>query len=80
MLTKIQKWGNSLGLRIPRSFAKEAHVEAGSKVDLTVKGGRLIARPIEPARYRLEELLAEVSPENLHGEVRTGKPKGREIW
>jgi antitoxin MazE len=80
MLTKIQKWGNSLGLRIPRSFAKEAHVEAGAKVDLTVKGGRLIARPIEPARYRLEELLAEVSPENLHGEVRTGKPKGREIW
>ncbi len=44
MNTKIQKWGNSLGLRIPKSFAEEAGVEAGSEVDLTVEDGQLIVR------------------------------------
>ena len=73
MITKIQKWGNSLGLRIPKSFAKEARVEAGGKVDLSVKEGHLLIRPIKPRRYRLEALLAEITPENPHREVPTGK-------
>lgn len=80
MITKIQKWGNSLGLRIPKSFAKEARVEAGGRVDLTVKGGNLLVRPVRSHRYRLEKLLAGITTENLHDEVRTGKPKGREVW
>ena len=80
MITKIQKWGNSLGLRIPKSFAKEAHVEAGGRVDLSVQKGTLLIRPVRPRRYRLETLLAEITPENLHDEVPTGKAKGREVW
>jgi antitoxin MazE len=80
VITKIQKWGNSLGLRIPKSFAKEAHVEAGGSVDLTVKEGNLLVRPVRPPRYRLETLLAEITRENLHDEVHTGKAKGRELW
>src|SRR2546425_4785607 len=54
MVTKIQKWGNSLGIRIPKSFAKEAQVGAGSRVDLAVKAGRLIIIPVRPQGYDLE--------------------------
>ncbi|HXX92903.1 MAG TPA: AbrB/MazE/SpoVT family DNA-binding domain-containing protein [Planctomycetota bacterium] len=79
MITKIQKWGNSLGLRIPRSFAKEARVEAGATVDLRVTHGRLEVRPVRPERYSLDELLAGVNPRNLHHEVETGHPKGKEL-
>ena len=80
MLTKVQKWGNSLGLRIPKSFAKEASVEEGSTVDLSVSQGQLVVRPVQPRKYELRDLLAQVTQDNLHGEVRTGPPRGREIW
>ena len=80
MQTKIQRWGNSLGLRIPRSFANEAGVEAGSEVDLSVREGDLIVRATKRRMYRLSELLAKVTTKNLHGEVDTGEPIGREVW
>lgn len=80
MQTRIQKWGNSLGLRIPRSFAAEAHVEAGTTVDLSVDNGRLLVRPLRVRKYSLKALLRRVSRRNLHGEVSTGKAVGREPW
>ena len=80
MLTKIQKWGNSLGLRIPRSFAAEAQVKAGSTVDISVADGGLVVRPVHRRKYRLSELLKGVRPGNLHEEVTTGEPVGREAW
>ena len=80
MQTKIQRWGNSLGLRIPRSFAEEAGVEAGSQVNLSVRDGDLIVRALKRRTYRLSELLEKVTAKNLHGEVDTGKPIGREVW
>jgi antitoxin MazE len=78
--TKIQRWGNSLGLRIPRSFAEEAGVEAGSEVDLSLRGGDLVVKPARRARYRLAELVRKITAKNLHGEVETGSPVGREVW
>ena len=80
MQTKIQRWGNSLGLRIPRSFAEEAGVEAGSQVDLSVRDGDLIVRAARRRTYRLRELLQKVTTKNLHEEVETGGPIGREVW
>ena len=80
MLTKVQKWGNSLGLRIPKSFAQEASVEEGSAVDLSVSDGQLVIRPVRQERYELQKLLAAVTEENLHSEVSTGEPQGREAW
>jgi antitoxin MazE len=80
MQTKIQKWGNSLGLRIPKSFAEEAGVGAGSEVDLAVEKGELIVRPVRRVRYALKELLSDVTPDNIHQEVDTGPPVGREVW
>ena len=78
MLTKILKWGNSLGLRIPKSFAKELDIEPNSEVDITVKDGRLIIRPVPRPAYDLVELLADVTQDNLHDEVEFGEPTGRE--
>lgn len=80
MQTKIQKWGNSLGLRIPKSFAEQAGVEAGSDVDLSVEDGELVVRPRRHPRYELKDLLRAVTSKNLHREVETGEPVGRETW
>jgi antitoxin MazE len=80
MQTKIQKWGNSLGLRIPKSFAKQAGVEAGSDVDLSIEGSDLVVRSLRRPRYRLQGLLRGVTAKNLHKEVDTGAPVGREAW
>lgn len=80
MLTRIQKWGNSLGLRIPRAFAREARVEEGSAVDLSVTHGQLIVRPVRQERYELNALLGEISDENLHAEIEVGPAQGREAW
>jgi len=80
MQTKVQKWGNSLGLRIPKSFAEQAGVEAGSEVDLAVEDGELIVRPKRQPRYELKHLLRSVTAKNVHKEVETGDPVGREAW
>ena len=80
MRTQIQKWGNSLALRIPKSFAAESHIEAGSMVDLSITEGKLIVIPVAEPTYTLDELLAGVTKENLHVEVDTGIPTGKEVW
>jgi len=79
MVTRIQKWGNSLALRIPQPFAIQAKVAAGTAVDIAVEKGQLVVRPVRQ-RYRLRELLKAVDARNLHAEVQTGRPVGREIW
>jgi antitoxin MazE len=80
MLTKVQKWGNSLGLRIPRSFAADAKVGPGSIVDISLVRGGLMVRAARPRRYRLADLLKGISKRNLHPEVDAGGPVGREDW
>jgi antitoxin MazE len=79
VVTRVQKWGNSLGLRIPKSFAAEAKVGEGSPVELSVENGALVVRPVQ-RRYSLDELLARVTRRNVHGEVDSGAPVGREVW
>lgn len=80
MHTKIQLWGNSLGLRIPKAFAAEANVEAGSTVDLSLDDGALIIRVVTEPRYALDDLLQGVTSANLHNESDWGEPSGREVW
>ena len=80
MRTKIVKWGNSLGLRIPKSFAEEVGVAAGSMVDLSMKDGNLVIRVTQPDEIDLEDLLERITEENLHGEIDTGNAVGGEIW
>ena len=80
MQTKIQKWGNSLGLRIPRSLAAEAQVEEGATVELSLENGRLMIRPLRVRKYTLNALLRKVTPRNRHAEVSAGRAVGYEAW
>jgi len=80
MVTKIQKWGNSLGLRIPKTFAKEAGVEEGSAVDIFLEEDRLVIRPLRTSKYQLSDLLSKVREDNLHEEISTGDAVGSEAW
>ena len=80
MITKIRKWGNSLGVRIPKSLATDVRVEDGCSVDLSIENGRLVIVPIANDGQTLDELLDQITPQNLHGEFDTGKPVGREVW
>ena len=80
MNTRIQKWGNSLALRIPHAFAKNFHLTKGSAVELSLEDGKLVITPVQKNSYTLKQLLAGVSKQNLHSAVDWGPPMGKEIW
>lgn len=80
MKTKIQKWGNSLAIRIPKSLAQYIHLKNNDSVELTFNQGKLIISPIKDEEYTLEELLSGITANNVHGEIDMGKPVGKEIW
>ncbi len=80
MQTKITKWGNSLALRIPKSFAMDANLRQNELVDISIDKEKIIITPIGKKEYSLDELLEGVSEDNLHGEFDTGVPVGKEIW
>ena len=79
MQARIKKWGNSLALRIPKSFALNANIRQDELVDISIDKERIIITPIDPKEYSLDDLLAGVSEDNLHGEFDTGVPVGKEI-
>lgn len=79
MQTRIQKWGNSLALRIPKSLAAESHLEQDTLVDGTLQETRLVVTPVE-TELTLDQLVARITPENRHGEQDFGLPVGREVW
>ncbi len=80
MRVQVQKWGNSLALRIPKPVAEEARIKQGTVVVLSLAKGKLVASPVPEGRYTLKKLLAGVSAENLHAEVDFGPAVGREVW
>jgi antitoxin MazE len=79
MKSYVQKWGNSLAVRIPKSFAVEAGLHANAPVELSLGKGSLIVRSIKPSPPTLEELLKGVTPENSPGEWDTGPAVGKEL-
>ncbi|OLE51460.1 MAG: multidrug transporter MatE [Acidobacteria bacterium 13_1_20CM_3_53_8] len=80
MKVQIQKWGNSLALRIPKSFAVESKVEQGSMVEVSLEQGKIIVAPVAEPEFTLEDLLAKVTKQNLHEEIDTGVFRGKEAW
>jgi antitoxin MazE len=80
MKTRIQRWGNSLALRIPKPFAVEAGIEENSSVELSLEKGKLIIVSSQKPKFILKQLLSQVDKDNLHPEVETGPPVGREVW
>ena len=79
METRVQKWGNSLALRIPKLFASQIGLEPNSPVELSLRGTELVIAPVKSSGLKLDDLLAQVTEYNLHGEVDTGPAVGGEV-
>jgi antitoxin MazE len=77
MQTVVQKWGNSLGIRIPAIYAREFDLKNGSSVDIIEEQGKLV---ILPKRKTLEYLLSFVTDDNVHSSIDTGDSIGKEEW
>ena len=82
MVTRIQKWGNSQGLRIPREVLKEARVEVGDEVDVAADDGAILIRPVRRVRgrHKLQDLLARIPKDYRAEEIDWGGPRGKEHW
>jgi len=80
MKTSIQKWGDSLALRIPKSFAIKAGLREDGPVELSLVKGNLVVQAISESPPTLADLLRGVTDENLHGEWDTGPAIGKESW
>jgi antitoxin MazE len=80
MKTTIQRWGNSLALRIPKAFAEETHVKDGTAVELSLSDGSLVMRPARRARASLKALLSDVDASNLNLDQFKDAPRGKEAW
>ena len=82
MLTRVQKWGNSQGVRFPTKVLEEAKIAVGDEVDIAVEGGRIVVELSHRVRgkYRLEDLVARMPDDYESREEDWGRPVGREIW
>jgi antitoxin MazE len=80
MRTRVQKWGNSLALRIPKSFADEVGLQRETSVEVSLANGKLLVTPIAKSKVGLKQLLAKVTKDNIHHEIDTGPAMGNETW
>lgn len=77
MRVEIQKWGNSAAVRVPAPALRDAGVQIGQSLELRVEAGRLV---LEPAAENLEDLLARITPDNMHGLAFEDAAVGNEVW
>jgi antitoxin MazE len=80
MVAIVAKWGNSLAIRIPQNLAKEIHLAEGSEIDLDIVDGSLVVKPRIRKRYSLDELVNDITLDNLHSEIDSGASVGNEFW
>ena len=82
MLAKIQKWGNSQGLRLAKHLLAEAKLDVGDEVDVSVKNGIMIVKPTKSiqGRYKLQDLVARIPGDHESDEINWGEPVGKEVW
>ena len=80
MKTSIQQWGNSLAVRIPKSFASEVGLQKEAPIEMSLVDGKLVITPITKPGPTLKQLLAKITKDNLHHEVDTGSAVGYEAW
>jgi antitoxin MazE len=78
METIIEKWGNSLGIRIPSPLVKEYNLRSGVKVEIFDDGGKISIKPKNS--FTLADLMKDVTSENMHKSIDTGHPVGNEEW
>jgi antitoxin MazE len=82
MVTKVQKWGNSQGMRVPKDILEKAHIKVGNYVEITVADSKIIIRPAKKIRkkYDLKTLLSKLPKNHKQKELDWGEPVGKEQW
>ena len=80
MTTRVQKWGNSLAVRLPLPVVKRAGIRPDDPFEIQATKGRILLIPAAKAEYRLSDLLRKVTRKNLHRATDWGKPVGNEVW
>ncbi len=82
MVTKVQKWGNSQGLRLAKQVLEDARISVGDDVDVTARDGVIVIAPVRRIRGKqsLQELVSRIPKNHKTGEIDWGKPVGRETW
>jgi antitoxin MazE len=80
MVTTVKKWGNSMGIRLPKSVVQEVGLTEGATVTIEAKEGQIVITPLRRPRYALKDLVGRITTRNRHAAVETGKPVGKEIW
>ena len=80
MQTKVQLWGNSLALRIPKYIASQMNINNGSNVDVVVEDEKLIIKSISDKQEVLNQLLSKINDNNIHSEEDFGNAMGEEVW
>ncbi len=82
MVTKIQKWGNSQGLRLPKQVLEDARIAVGDDVDVTARDGMIVIAPARRVRGKrsLKELVSRIPKDYEPEEMEWGEPVGREVW
>ena len=79
MQVTMRKWGNSIGVRIPAGILTELNLSAEKKVDVRAEAGRIIIEPIIDSQETLEQLLGQITPDDVHSEIDFGQPVGKEL-
>ena len=80
MKARLSKWGNSYGIRIPKGLIRSANLAEGDVFSITTpETGTFVLKQTRP-RYKLEELVAGITPRNIHRETEWGEPQGNEVW
>jgi len=79
MVTSIQRWGNSLAIRIPKAFAAQAQLSENSDVDISLEGERIVVTPAR-RQWTLRQLVEGITPGNRHREIHWGGRTGKETW
>jgi antitoxin MazE len=82
MIAKVQKWGNSQGLRFPKDVLKKASISIGQEVDISARNGEIVVKPTmrTRGRYKLKDLVSRMPAHYKPVEEDWGKPEGREVW
>ena len=79
MVTSVQRWGNSLAIRIPKAFAAQAQLSENTDVDISLDGDRIVVTPARRT-WNLRELVGDITPANTHREIQWGERTGKESW
>lgn len=80
MRAQVKKWGNSASVRIPAAVMEAASLYVDQTIDIREENGRIVIEPIKKPKYDLDEMIAQITPENVHDPVDWGPPVGKEIW